>query len=62
MSNRRVASLVVAWVLLSQMAALVCLLAAQCLSGKASQMLSLAGVLLLIQNWVLARIRRTLAR
>jgi hypothetical protein len=42
--------------LLTQSAALVCLLLAQCLSGKASATLSVAGLLLFIHTLVLARL------
>jgi hypothetical protein len=41
--------------LLTQLAALVCLLLAQCLSGRVSQTLSIAGLLLFIHTLVLAR-------
>lgn len=42
--------------LLTQSAALVCLLLAQCLSGRVSQTLSVTGLLLFIHTLVLARV------
>ncbi|MCP1496528.1 Mn2+/Fe2+ NRAMP family transporter [Pseudomonas migulae] len=44
--------------LLTQLAALVCLLSAQCLSGNLSDILSVAGVLLFVHTLVLARLPR----
>jgi hypothetical protein len=44
--------------LLSQMAALVCLLSAQAMSGNVSAILSVAGILLFIHTLVLARLPR----
>ena len=44
--------------LLTQIAALVCLLAAHALSGKVSAILSVAGLLLFIHTLVLARLPR----
>lgn len=42
--------------LLTQLAALACLLLAQCLGGRVSQTLSVAGLLLFIHTLVLARL------